>query len=121
LIDAAAIGRDSVTGRTATINDKYNAVREVFDRITDSDAPSWNKVREGGAGTVTGGLLVAALMQLKQKDNATIVEWLSSKTNEEKAALRKNPKVAEVIESLRVAKVKTDGIDTDSLLDELMD
>ena len=34
LVDAAAISRDTATGRAATIVTKYDAVREIFDRIT---------------------------------------------------------------------------------------
>ena len=49
LVDAAAISRDTATGRAATIATKYNAVRVIFDRITGEN-PSWNKPRAGGAG-----------------------------------------------------------------------
>ena len=33
LVDAAAISRNPETGRPATIEDKYNAVREAFERL----------------------------------------------------------------------------------------
>ena len=36
---------------------------EVFSRITDPTAPTWNKTREG-AGAGNGNLLVAALTRL---------------------------------------------------------
>lgn len=121
LVDAAAIGRDMVTGRSATIQDKYNAVREVFDRITgaNGEAPSWNKVRDAGT-NVSGGLLVSALMQMSGKDRQQITTFLAGKTNEEKAALRKNQKVAEIIAQLQAAKTKTDTVDSDGLLGQLM-
>ena len=59
LVDAAAISRNTETGRPATIEDKFNAVKVVFDRITSADG-TWNAVREGGGGA-TGGLLLRAL------------------------------------------------------------
>lgn len=116
LVDAAAIARDTATGRSATAKDKELAVREVYDRITKPDG-TWNKVREAGA-TAVGGLLVAALMQMTGKDKPAILAFLANKTNEEKAALRKNPKVAAIILELQQAAANPD-IDTDALLSEL--
>ncbi len=123
LVDAAAIGRDNVTGRSATNDDKYAAVREVFDRITGANGMSatWNKVRDGSASVVAGGLLVGALMQLSGKERAEIVAYLAPMTNEQKAALRKNPKVAAIIEEIKLANAKADkGVDTDAMLAGLL-
>lgn len=118
LVDAAAIARDTATGRSATSADKEAAVMEVYNRITAAANPSWNKVREAGA-TAVGGLLVAALMEMTGKTKEGIVAYLASKSTEEKAALRKNQKVAEIITRLQSVKVNP-NIDTDSLLGELM-
>lgn len=119
LVDAAAISRNTDTGRAASVEDKYQAVLAVFERITDKDAPSWNAVREGGAGA-GGGLLLRALVQMyagkKTKDQ--LVEYLETKTAAEKTALRKNPKIAAIIDSMREVD---ETIDTDALLGELSD
>lgn len=112
LVDAAAIARNPETGRSATVADKFAAVKEVYDRLLVGE---WNKTREGGQ---TGGLLLRALMQMMGKDRETVKAWLEGKTDDEKAALRKNPKVAAVIASLK-PEPKTDGVDTDALLGEL--
>lgn len=115
LVDAAAIARNTDTGRSATIQDKYDAVKEVFDRITSKDG-TWNKVR-GGEGTGNGtGILVRALMQLKSKTRAEIEAFLEPLNKDQKSALRQNPKVAAVIVSLQAQNSK---IDTDSLLEGL--
>ena len=114
LRDAAAIGRDPVTGRSATLEDKYNAVREVYDRITSVDG-TWNKIRTGEGAVPTGGLLVRALMQLSGKDRDAIVEQLAGLSKEQVSALRKNKRVAEAIASLREA-----SDDSDELLDGLL-
>ena len=117
LVDAAAIARDTATGRSATSADKEAAVMEVYNRITAANG-TWNKVREAGA-TAAGGLLVAALMQMTGKTKPEILKYLETKTAEEKAALRKNPKVAAIILELQQAAANP-NIDSDALLGELM-
>jgi hypothetical protein len=117
LVDAAAISCDPETGRAATIDTKFKAVKEVFDRITDKEAPEWNKRREGGA--QSGGMLFRALIKYfdGRKSDAEIKTWLEGKTEAEKLALRKNEKIAAIIDTLR--EPKAGGVDTDALLDEL--
>jgi hypothetical protein len=117
LVDAAAIGRNPDTGRSATIDDKYEAVLEVFERITTADG-TWNKVREGGA--ATGGLLQRALIRITGKSKAEIEAYLSDKSKEEQAALRKNAKIAPVIAELQAEANKGgDDVDSDALLETL--
>ena len=123
LCDAAAISRDPATGRAATIDTKYDAVKEVFDRITSADG-EWNKKREAGAGG-SGGLLLAALVRMyagrKTKDD--LRTFLDGKTLSEQAALRKNPRVAEIIEEIKAERAKDgdDDVDSDEMLNELED
>lgn len=113
LVDAAAISRDPSTGRAATIETKYNAVREVYDRLL---AGQWNKNREAGSGGA-GGLLFRALVSLyPTKTPEQLREYLDGKTPAEQAALRKNPKIADAIATLRAT---SDGSDSDGLLAEL--
>lgn len=121
LCDAAAINRDPATGKPATIATKYEAVREVFDRITSPDG-TWNKIREGGNNS--GGLLLTALVRMyagrKTRDDLTT--FLASKTDAEKAALRKNAKIAAIIEEIRAERATDDeGVDSDAILEELND
>ena len=116
LVDAAAISRNPETGRPATIDDKYNAVRAVYDRLL---AGQWNAAREGGGGG-SGGLLFKALCRMySNKSPEQIVAFLAGKTDADKTALRKNPKVAAIIEELRAETGKAANIDTDELLAEL--
>ena len=118
LVDAAAISRNTETGRPASVADKYEAVREVYDRLLSGQ---WNKTREGGG--ATGGLLFRALCRMYdgKKTPEALREFLDGKTDGEKAALRKNPKVAAIIETIRAESVKTDGASSDDLLGELDD
>lgn len=116
LVDAAAISRNSETGLSATIEDKFQAVLTVRDRLVGGD---WNAVREGGGNA--GGLLLKALIRLYdgRKTVEQIKEFLAEKTDAEKAALRKNQKVAALILEIQAESAAESGIDTDALLDEL--
>lgn len=116
LVDAAAISCNPETGRPATIDDKYEAVKAVFDRLM---AGSWNKPREGGA-AVVGGLLFKALCRMYDtKTPEFIREFLAKKSDAEKTALRKNPRVAAIIEEIKAENAKDDDGTSDALLDEL--
>lgn len=114
LVDAAAISRNTETGQSATVEDKYQAVAEVAERLR---AGEWNKTREGGG--ATGGLLKRALMKMYDKDGEAIDAFLAKKTKEEQAALRANPKVAAIIATLRTEPKASKSIDTDALLADL--
>ena len=114
LVDAAAISRNPETGRSASIEDKYQAVSAVYDRLL---AGHWNAVR-GEGGTGTGGLLFAALcrMYVGRKTEEELREWLSTKDKKAQAELRKNPKVAAIIEQIKAER----GADDDGLGEDLL-
>ena len=116
LVDAAAISRNPETGRAATVEDKFQAVKTVYDRLL---AGQWNATREGGV--ATGGLLLQALcrMYAGRKTPDELKAFLADKTDAEKTALRKNPRVAQIIEDIRAEQGKAATIDTDGLLGEL--
>ena len=116
LVDAAAISRNPETGRPASVEDKYQAVKAVYDRLL---AGQWNATREGGGNA--GGLLFQALcrMYAGRKTAEDIKAFLAEKTDAEKTALRKNPRVAAIIEEIRAEQGKAADIDTDELLGEL--
>ena len=115
LVDAAAISRNPDTGASATVADKLDAVREVYDRITSPDG-TWNKIRTGEGANV-GGLLLRALMELKGLDKATVTTFLEGKTKEQIAALKAMAPVAAIIARMQSEKAK--DIDADALLGEL--
>ena len=119
LVDAAAISRNTDTGRAASIDDKYAAVKEVYDRLL---AGEWNKRREG-AGTGAGGLLFRALcrMYAGKKSADDIKAFLEAKTDAEKAALRKNARVATIIEEIRAESARPGDVDSDDILAGLGD
>ena len=117
LVDAAAISRDTTTGRAATIATKFEAVKEIFVRITGvgGEAPSWNKPRAGGAGG-QGGLLARAIARYKSVEVAAAKAYLERLTDAQKQALRVDPRIATIINELRMESARPAGIDTDALL-----
>ena len=121
LVDAAAISRNPDTGRSATADDKYAAVKEVYDRLL---AGEWNKRREGGSGA-TGGLLLQALLRLYagRKTENDLRAWLADKTDAEQAKLRADSRVAPIIAEIKAErdarKAKEAGISGDDLLADL--
>lgn len=119
LVDAAAMSRDAENLNSNQVDAKYEAVRTVHARLT-SDHPSWNKER-AAPGTPANGnnLLVRALMQMTGRDKTYVDDFLSSKTKEQRAALKRNPRVLAIIAELQAATV-SQGVDTDELLTELV-
>ncbi len=121
-VDAAAIARDPNTGRTATLDTKHDAVMEVVLRVTDPEAPAWNKTREGGAGG-GGSLLVAALVRMYKgrKTDEQIRAYLATLTDAQKQALRNDPAIAPIIRQIKDEREaargqKASGIDSRALL-----
>jgi hypothetical protein len=118
LVDAAAISRNTETGRAASTQDKFDAVKEVYDRLL---AGQWNKGREGGNGGGAGGLLYRALVIMYPgKTPEQLRAYLDGLDDKQQAALRKNPKVAPIIAEIRAKSAKT-GTDGDDLLAGLED
>ena len=119
LVDAAAISRNPETGRSASIEDKYQAVHAVYDRLI---AGHWNAVR-GEGGTGTGGLLFAALCRLYagRKTEEELREWLGTKDKKEQAIARKIPKIAAIIEQIKAERSADDDGVGEDLLGELDD
>jgi hypothetical protein len=119
LNDAAAISRNPDTGRSATVDDKYNAVREVYDRLLSGQ---WNKSRDGGTGSGAGGLLFRALCKMyADKTPEQIRTFLEKKDAKQQAALRAVPAIVAIIDELRAAQAKSGGTDADAMLSELDD
>lgn len=114
LVDAAAIARNPDTGRSATVDDKFNAVNEVYQRLL---AGHWNKPA-GEASSGAGTILARALKVLYPAKD--IVAYLANKTPDQKKALRGVPAVAAAIAALK-PEPDSSGVDTDALLGELDD
>jgi hypothetical protein len=117
LADAAAIKRDTVTGRSATVEDKFDAVKTVFDRITGQN-PSWNAIREG-VERATGGMFIRALMELTKKPKEVIDAQIGAYSKEQIAELKKNPKIVAIMQRMELEKAQATN-DSEAILSELM-
>jgi hypothetical protein len=119
LIDAAAMSRNPENGASASVDDKFNAVKRVADRLLSAEG-QWNEGRSASGEATTGAnnILLRAIMRMTGKDETYCRDFLSAKTKEQRAALRKNPRVLAIIAELQAATV-VGGINTDSLLAEL--
>lgn len=111
--DAAAIPRDTETGRSASDEDKIAAMRAVAGRIV---AGEW-AARAGDGTAAPRGLLHKALERLyPNKSREAIAEFVAGLDKKAQSALRMDPRVAPIIAGLRAEGAKTNGIDTDELL-----
>jgi hypothetical protein len=118
LVDAAAIGRDSVTGKSASLSEKRAAVLEIVERLT-GDNPSWNKIREGGSnGGVNNGLLLRAIMEVSGKTYEETRTFLLNLSAEQKAAIRARERVANVI--ARMQREKLAAVDVSDEFDDFL-
>lgn len=111
-VDSAAIARDPDTGKSATIETKYQAVKAIADRLLHEKV--WNKGREAGTGK--GSILLQALYKYynERKSLDELREFLAKLSNAQKIALENNPKVKVIIDELLAEKVA--HIDSDDLL-----
>jgi len=106
---------DEVSG-LKDIDDAVLAIDNLMDRLERGE---WTQVREanGLAGT---SVLARALVEVTGNDIKRVREYLSTKSQAEKIALRTNAKIAPVIARLEAGKTKKENsIDTDALLGEL--
>jgi hypothetical protein len=118
LVDAAAIGRDSVTGKSASLAEKKAAVLEIVERLTGEN-PSWNKIREGaGNGGVNNGLLLRAIMEVSGKTYEETRTFLLNLSPEQKAAIRARERVANVI--ARMQREKLAAVDVSDEFDDFL-
>lgn len=101
----------------ATLKEKYEAIGETFARLLNP-AGTWNKQGEGN-GQPTGLLFKALCRLYPAKTQEALRAYLDKLTKEQQAALRKNPKIAPIIETIKAESAKTTGVDSDSLLSEL--
>jgi len=114
LCDAAAIPRDTTTGRSATIDDKYRAILAVHARLTSADG-TWNQNREGEQ-KHSGGMFLRAMMTITGKSHEEMKTSLDAMSKEQLAALKKNPKVMDKIRELEAAALKPEAIEVSNAL-----
>ncbi len=107
IVDGAAMGQG------ATIEEKFEACEEIYNRLLDGE---WNKRRESGE--PRGGLLFTALCRAyPQRTPEQIREWLNGKSRKDQNAMMENSRIRPHIDAIRAEMAK--NVATDDLLDEL--
>ena len=114
LADAAAIARNPVNGATASPDDKYAAVKLVFDRLTGPNA-TWNAIREGVERNASP-IFVRAVAEATGKDIATTSVNIKAMTKEQQAALKKNVRIVDIMQRMEREAVAAAGNVGDDLL-----
>ena len=107
---------DAIAGE-ADLNDAILSVDDLMARLANGE---WTATRASGgfAGT---SILAQALMEASGNDRGAIMEYLSTKTQAEKLALRRAARIKPIIDRLEAEKAtkSPSTVDTDSLLGEL--
>lgn len=108
---------DCIAGETDP-DDQVLAVEDLITRLT---AGEWNVGRSSSGSFAGTSILARALVEKSGKDAATIKEYLSTKTQAEKIALRNSSQLKDIIQRLESEKQSKSKstVDTDSLLGEL--
>jgi len=114
LVDAAAIARNTETGLTASPEDKFAAVKTVYDRIIRQDG-TWNAIREG-VEHKAGGLFMRALMELTGKTKPQLEVMVEKMSKEEVSALKKSEKVLAITQRMEREAAAQAGNTGDDLL-----
>lgn len=117
ICDAAAIPRDTDTGRSATPAEKFAAMQRV---ATNLLAGEWGVKRGEGDGSSGQSLLFRALQRL-YPDTApdALRTKIAAWDKKQQAAMRKNPKIAAVILEIQAESFASGDLDTDAMLAEL--
>jgi len=119
LQDGAAIPRDKTTGKSASVEDKYNAVLAIFERLTNPTEPSWDNKSRASAKITADDYLIMALAELKNLPEEKTRIFVESKTKEQRAALRKVPEIATIIARLMSKGADDTGAELLGELDDL--
>ncbi len=113
LADAAAIARNTSNGAAASPDDKYMAVKIVFDRIT-GPAPTWNAVREG-VERAPNSVFVRAVAEATGKDVASTAIMVKALDKEKQNALKKNIRIVDIMHRMEREEAQKGGSGDDLL------
>ena len=105
----------------AGVNDLDDMVQAIDELLVRVNKGEWTSKREAGAGNSGASILARALIEVSGKTADQIKEFLATKTQAEKIALRNNPKVKIAVDRLEAEKLakKGGGVDSNALLDDL--
>lgn len=125
-VPASNVPKAACHGGEQKYGDSYAGVEDIEDMIQCCDAVQENlskgdwSARVEGSGIAGTSVLARALVELTGKTPEAVKEFLKSKSQADKMALRQSSKLKPIIERLEAEKVaKASKVDTGALLAEL--
>lgn len=118
--DAAAIERDTATGRSAPVSEKFAAMRGMIDWL-ESGTTDWNRKGAGGGDALLWQAVVEA--GLTRKDGSVITDTADARAKfralapGQRKALAQDARVKPVYD--RLVAEATAGVDVEATLDTL--
>lgn len=124
LVDAAAIPRDKETGRSATPQEKYDAIKALVDHY-HTGTEEWSRKSAGGGVKQDDGLIITAMCNVLtggdvDKANLLVSKWGETHGLDRRASLKAwadTEKVAEEMGRIRAQRAKGDA---DAMVAEMM-
>jgi len=117
ICDAAAIGRNPETGKSATDAEKIAAMRTVIARVV---AGEWNSTQRG-TGSAANEILIEALHRVTGKALEQLRAYVAEQKRSTIEALRLNPRIAETIAEIIEERGNGEQIDIDASIDEFLE
>lgn len=115
VVDAAALSRDGTSGKSATPQQKYLAMKEIVDHLM-SGTENWTLAREQESPFVS--LLTICLMEVyPERSEEQIREWVKKRSAAERKAMLASSKIKPIAE--RIESEKLSHIDAEELLSDL--
>lgn len=114
--DAAAISRNTLTGKPAEPKEKFAAISELVEWF-NSGAEEWRLPRSEGSGQGRGFLLNALCELYANKSREELGVWLKGRSEVEKKALENDPRIKPKIDAQRARG--SEAVDTLAMLSEL--
>lgn len=115
VIDAAALSRDGKSGKSATPQEKFLAMKEIVDHLM-SGTENWSLAREQESPYVS--LLTQCLVEIyPERTEEQVREWVKKRSAAERKAILGSAKVKVIAERIESEKLK--HIDTEGLMEDL--
>lgn len=122
LMDAAALKRDTATGKSATAQEKDAAIRKLYDHYLSGTA-EW-ELQRGAAGPRMDPLVVRALMEAFDKEESVVRAMIEAKSQEKGlkpaeycAAMAELAKVKPIVERMRQEALRGVVVEDDPFAD----
>lgn len=115
--DAAAISRDTKTGKPASAAEKLAAMAKLVEHY-QSGTQEWRLAGSGGGLQAESVLLVKCLQRIyTERTEAQLREWVGKRSASERAALLASEKIKPIADEIRAQSAQ--GVDSEALLGEL--